>query len=145
MNRSMFPAAKLALLRAQVDTDLRPVIREKDFRRLDVWIAPLQRVADLAQFSTVDGVGWLCCVSCHTDPAIPCTRENQPKHVSMLDVIVFLRRRNSTTLSTPCPLKQRPSFRYQSPGPNTSARPFCTSFHWPSLPPYTPAAGRSTA
>jgi len=40
-------AAKLARLRAQVDTDLRPVIREADFQRFDVDRA-FQRVADLA-------------------------------------------------------------------------------------------------
>jgi predicted nucleotidyltransferase component of viral defense system len=40
-------AAKLARLRAQVDTDLRPVIREADFQRFDVDRA-FQQVADLA-------------------------------------------------------------------------------------------------
>ncbi len=40
-------AAKLARLRAQVDTNLRPVIREADFQRFDVDRA-FQRVADLA-------------------------------------------------------------------------------------------------
>lgn len=40
-------AAKLARLRAQVDTDLRPVIREEDFRRFDLERA-FQRVADIA-------------------------------------------------------------------------------------------------
>jgi hypothetical protein len=40
-------AARLVRLRAQVETDLRPVIREEDFRRFNLDRA-FQRVADLA-------------------------------------------------------------------------------------------------